>query len=96
MAHLTDDPPPPGVYTESEEAVVRYARTLTRMGPIDDDLYAELSRHFDTRQIVELCFVVGMSNVVNRFHATFLTDVDESTTGALAVACPLPLPSMRR
>ena len=28
---------------------------------------------------MEICLTVGFSNLVNRFHATFLTDVDEST-----------------
>jgi hypothetical protein len=34
--------------------------------------------------------------MVNRFHATFLTAVDDSTTAALADACPLPLPPPER
>jgi hypothetical protein len=33
-----------------------------------------------------------LSNEVNRFHATFLTDVDPAITDALEVSCPLPLP----
>ena len=36
--------------------------------------------------------MVGFSNIVNRFHATFLTTVDDSTVASLADACPLPLP----
>ena len=28
---------------------------------------------------MEICVTVGFSYLVNRFHATFLTDVDEST-----------------
>jgi alkylhydroperoxidase family enzyme len=92
MAHLGKDPLPAGVYEPDEAAVVRYARASTLMRPIDDELYGELARHFDTRQIIELCMTVGLSNQVNRFHATFLTNLDEAIGAALGANCPLPLP----
>jgi alkylhydroperoxidase family enzyme len=92
MARLGDDPPPHDVFDEVERAVVAYSRRLTRMQPIDDDLYAELVRHFTPAALVELCFIVGSANMVNRFHATFLTDVEAATSTALAVSCPVPLP----
>jgi alkylhydroperoxidase family enzyme len=76
LAHLGDDPLPEDVYEPTEAIIVRYAQRSTRMEPIDDALYAELAQHFDTRQMIEICFTVGMSNVINRFHATFLTDLD--------------------
>lgn len=99
LNHLGDDPLPEGVYTESEAAVVRYAQILTRDIFIEDGVYAELARHYTNEQMVELCMVIGLSNMVNRFHATFQTDVDEMTTGAnaeedrLAGACTLPRPA---
>ena len=92
MAHLGKDRLPDGVYEPDEAAVVRYARASTLMRPIDDELYGELTRHFDTRQIIELCMTVGLSNQVNRFHATFLTNLDEAIGAALGANCPLPLP----
>ena len=95
LAHLGDDPLPEGVYDDEATAIVRYSQASTRMDPIDDRLYADLTAHFDQDQIIELCFVVGFSNMVNRFHATFLTTVDDDTIGALADSCPLPLPSPR-
>jgi alkylhydroperoxidase family enzyme len=76
--------------------VVRYARASTLLQPIDDELYGELARHFDTRQLIELCMTVGLANQVNRFHATFLTDLDEAIGSALATSCPLPLPPKPR
>jgi hypothetical protein len=42
---------------------------------------------------VELCFVVGLSNLVNRFHATFHTALDDSTRDALAGDSPIALPT---
>ena len=98
MAHLLDDPLPENLYGSEESAIIVYARTATRMAPIDDATYAELERHFDDAQIIDLCLTVGMSNVVNRFHATFRTYVDESTLATVEAGnaepgvCPIPLP----
>lgn len=83
LAHVADDPLPDGLYEPSEEAVIRYAQASTRLEPITDDLYGALAAHFDEQQIIEICLTVGLSNLVNRFHATFLTDVDAATTEAL-------------
>lgn len=94
LAHLLDDPLPGGVYDDAERVAIRYARRSTRMEPIDDALYAELELHFPTAQIIELCFTVGLSNVVNRFHATFHTDLDAETSAELRTGSPLPLPPL--
>jgi len=98
MTHLTDDPLPIDVYAPAEAAIVRYAQKSTRMEAIDDATYAALAEHFSNQQIIDICMTVGMSNLVNRFHATFQTDLDESTTAAaeegdrIAGACPIPRP----
>ena len=94
LAHVDDDPLPQGLYEEDEAAVIRYARRSTRMEPIDSSFYDDLTSRFSTEQVIELCFVVALSNFVNRFHATFLTDVDERTTSELRDNCPLRLPPM--
>ena len=93
LAHLGDDPLPDGVYEPDEAAIVRYAQRSTRMAPIDDATYAALADHLDQPRIIEVCFTVGLANVVNRFHATFLTDLDPWTLDALGPSCPLPFPS---
>jgi len=94
LAHLGDDPLPEGVYSPSEAAIVRYAQQSTLRITIDDDLFAELARHFTREQMIDICLIVGQSNVVNRFHATFKTDVDPSTIATVNApgTCPLPLP----
>ena len=98
MRHLTDDPLPEGIYTEEEAAIVRYARKSTRLEPIDDATYGDLQRHFSTEQIIDICLTVGLSNMINRFHATFQTDVDETTLAevvagtAEGTSCPIRLP----
>ena len=92
LAHIGDDPlPDDGTYDESERAIVEYAQRSTRLEPITDELYGRLAAHFDQRQIIELCFTVGLSNVINRFHATFLTEVDPETNEVLGPSCPMPM-----
>ena len=90
LAHLGDDQLPDGLYEADEAAIVRYAQKSTRGEPIDDGTYGALRVHFDETQIIEICFTVGLSNLINRFHATFLTELDPATSDALAEACPLP------
>ena len=93
LAHLTAEAFPEGVFTAEEAALVRFAQVSTRDIAIGDVLYDEMAAHFSTEQIMEAVFLVGLSNLVNRFHATFLTDVDDSTMAALeGGACPIPLP----
>ena len=98
MRYLTADEPPSGVYSRAEAAVVRYSQKSTRLEAIDDTLYGELSRHFSKEQLVDLCLTVGLSNMINRFHATFRTDVDDVTLreaeagDATSGSCPIPRP----
>ncbi len=95
LAHLGDETLPEGLYTPSEAAIVRYARQSTLHITIDDAMYEELAKYFTRKQIVDICLVVGQSNVVNRFHATFKTDVDESTIAHITEpgSVPIPLPA---
>ena len=97
LAHIGDDPlPDDGTYDDVERAIVEYARRSTLLEPITDELFGRLSAHLDQRQLIELCFTVGLSNVINRFHATFLTDVDPETDDVLGPACPMPMPDELR
>ncbi len=91
LSHLGDDPLPEGLYSPSEAAIVRYAQQSTLRIKIDDAMFAELSKHFTRKQIIDICLVVGQSNVVNRFHATFLTDVDRSTLDIVNAPGPPPI-----
>ncbi len=85
IRHVGDDNPPEGLYDEASTALLRYVRASARMERIDDELYGALEASFSRVQIMELCFEVGLAGTVNRFHATFLTDLDAETA-----ACPIP------
>ena len=95
LAHLGDECLPEGVYEPAEAALVVYAQRSTRMDVIDDATYANLAAFFTAEQIIEICLTVGMSNMINRFHATFLTELDPHTQEALATSCPLSYPDVQ-
>jgi hypothetical protein len=50
------------------------------------------------QQMIEICLIVGLAQIVNRFHATFLSDVDDYTIEAneradrVLGACPIHYP----
>lgn len=98
MRHLTADALPAGIYDDAEAAIVRYAQKSTRLEPIDDTTYGALARNFTTQQIIDITMTVGLSNMVNRFHATFQTDLDADTIAeveagdAIAGMCAIPRP----
>ncbi len=93
LAHLTDDEPPEGIYSEAESALVEYARVSTETIAVDDELYEKLTARFDSEQVMEIWAVVGVANMINRFHATFHTDVDEEIMEGLEPSsCPIELP----
>jgi alkylhydroperoxidase family enzyme len=102
MGHLADDPLPDGLYSPSQAAIVTYARKSTRLEPIDDATYGALARHFTPQQTIDICLTVGLSNMINRFHATFRTDLDAATTAeaeqgdVIAGSCPIPRPKPPR
>jgi len=79
-------------FDETDKLVLRYSQSLTRDNLVDDQLYGELAARFSQDELVELCVTVGLSAMVNRVHATFRTDVDDSTEGAVKglSACMLP------
>ena len=93
LAHLGDDPLPEGVYEPAEAAIVRYAQASARNETITDELYAELARFFPIETQVQISFVVGFAGLINRFHSTFLTELDPATQEVLSVSCPVPLPA---
>ena len=75
----------------TDRLVLRYADVLTRENRVDDALYTELAACFTREELVALCFMVGLAALVNRVHATFLTDLDDTTRAAVGDGpfCPI-------
>jgi uncharacterized peroxidase-related enzyme len=55
------------VFSETERAVIRFARDLTRHAAADE-ARAALLEHFTGEQVVEITLVVAMANFTNRFN----------------------------
>lgn len=56
-------------FTEKEKAALRLAERVTRDAhSVDDQLWAELRRHFDEGEIIELLSAIGLFNYFNRFN----------------------------
>ncbi len=73
-------------FDETDRLVLRYAETSIREIKIPDELYAKLAARFPKQELIELAMTVALAALVNRVHATFQTDLDESTKQAVANA----------
>ena len=80
------------MYEPGEAAIIRYVRAYARSATITDALYSELATYYSVKQMIEICFTAGLSTMIAKFHATFLTELDPQTQEALASYCPLPIP----
>jgi len=66
------------LFTPRERAALRYAEEMSHT-PVDvpDDVFEELKRHFDDRQIVELTTEIALENLRARFNRALLIGSDE-------------------
>lgn len=56
-------------FTEAERVALRYADAITRSDlDVEDDLFAELSAHFDEEQIIELTMSITWENASSKFN----------------------------
>jgi len=56
-------------FTAAEKVALRLAEHMTRDGhTVDDELWAELRRHFNEGEIIELAAAIGLFNYFNRFN----------------------------
>lgn len=79
------------LFDDTDKLVLRYAEVLTRENRVNDALYAELESRFSREELMELCVTIGLAALVNRVHATFHTDVDDSTRAQVGdgAFCPI-------
>src|SRR4029077_17856278 len=73
---------------ELEKLVLRYAVAMT-VTPVEvsDELFNELKRHFNERQLVELTSAIAWENSRARFDHAFGIEAEGFSEGAF---CPLP------
>ena len=78
-------------FTDAEKAAMRWAEVLTLKQyqgapgkpPQNDAAMAELKKHYDEAQIVEITFVSGFFNFWNRFTDGLKIDIEEHDTMGL-------------
>jgi alkylhydroperoxidase family enzyme len=87
MADAKDSP----LFDETDRLVLEYSEVLTKTNRVSKELYNRLAARFPREELVELCFTVALSNLVNRVHSTFSTDLDEATRASVGDApfCPI-------
>lgn len=74
--------------TEVERLVLRYADAVTSTPvEVSDELFAQLRRRFDDRQLVELTSAIAWENFLARFDHTFGVEPEGFSRGAF---CPVP------
>ena len=67
-------------FSARERAALAYADVMTRDVVVPDDVFAEVKRHFDTRQIVELTVLIGTYNMNARVLQALELDLEPATT----------------
>lgn len=56
-------------YSDHERTALRYADAITLSDQdVGDDLFAELTRHFDENEIIELTAVIAWENASSKFN----------------------------
>ena len=54
------------LFSEHERAALAFTDSMTRAISVPDDVFADVRRHFDERQIVELSVLIGAYNMHTR------------------------------
>jgi len=63
-------------FSARERAALAYADVMTRDIVVPDDVFAEVARHFDQRQIVELTVLIGSYNMNARVLQALELDLE--------------------
>jgi alkylhydroperoxidase family enzyme len=65
-----------GLFSDAERAALAFTDAMTRDIAVPDAVFAELARHFDEREIVELAILVGTYNMHTRVLAALEIDLE--------------------
>ena len=79
------------LYGPVDRLVLEYVEAVKVRLRVPDELYGRLERQFSPRQIMDLSFTVGIADLINRFHATFQTDLDPHTAADADAVAGTPL-----
>jgi 4-carboxymuconolactone decarboxylase len=86
-----DDFETSSAFREPERLVIRYALRMTETPvEVSDELFAQLRRHFDERQLVELTSVIAWENYRARFNHAVGLEAQGFSEGSF---CALPVQS---
>jgi alkylhydroperoxidase family enzyme len=76
------DPWATGLFDPRERAALAYAEAMTLSTSVPDDVFADVRRHFDDREIVELSVLIGTYLMHNRVMKALAIDLEpESNRG---------------
>lgn len=63
-------------FPPEQKVALLFADAMTRgSGPVPDDLFVDLRRHFTEPQVIEIAAVIGLFNYFNRFNNALQTDI---------------------
>ena len=68
------------LFSARERAALAYADTMTRDVEVPDTIFAEVARHFDPRQTVELTVLIGTYNMNARVLQALRLDLEPPPT----------------
>ena len=91
IARVAGGPDAPG-WTPREAAVLRAADELWREAKVGDATWAELARHFDVPQLLDLVFAIGQYTLVSMALNTLGVERDPGVPGFEETAGSRPRP----
>src|SRR5258706_2013607 len=65
---------PSKLFSEPQRALLAYTDAMTRELDVPDDVFADLRKHFNERQAVELSMLIGAYNMLTRFLIALKVD----------------------
>jgi AhpD family alkylhydroperoxidase len=66
-------------FTERERAALAWTEAITHVAEtrVPDEVYAEVKKHFDDKELVDLTAAIGMINLWNRMSVAFRSEPKE-------------------
>jgi alkylhydroperoxidase family enzyme len=65
-----------GLFNEAERALLAYVDAVQASPDVPDDVFANVRKHFDEREVVELTIIIGVYLMHHRVFTTLRVDVE--------------------